>query len=201
MAEHCYLTKEAAELFNTYYEQNKSVIIVLGHLGNWEWAGNSFSMQCKHQLYIIYHPLTNKYFNDLIIKIRTRFGNRLISMKDTFRQMTKNKNERSATAFIADQTPPPETAHWTKFMNQDTPVFKGTELMACRFNYPIIFVNVIRIKRGYYKIQAEERIDQPAHTAEGFISDWHTKILEEAIKLRPETWLWSHRRWKHKKPS
>lgn len=198
---HCSMTRETADLFNSYYEQNKNTIIVMGHLGNWEWAGNAFALQCKHQLYIIYHPLTNNYFNNLMVKIRTRFGNRLIPMKDTFRQMTKNKNIRSTTAFIADQTPPPENAYWTKFMNQDTPVFKGTELMAGRFNYPVIFINVIRVKRGYYKVKAEGQIVEPATCAEGYISEWHTKTLEESIKRQPETWLWSHRRWKHNKTS
>lgn len=195
--EHCYMTEETVSVFNNYYEQNKSAIIVLGHLGNWEWAGNSFALQCKHHLNIIYHPLENIYFNTLIVKIRTRFGNGLIAMKDTFRQMTKNKNECTATAFIADQTPPPENAHWTNFLNQDTPVFKGTELMAARFNYPVIYINVIRIKRGYYKIQVEDVIDDPSKTHSGYISEWHTKKLEELIKQQPETWLWSHRRWKH----
>ena len=58
-------------------------MIVMGHFGNWEWAGNTFSICCKHQLYVIYHPLSNKYFNGLMYKMRTRFGTRLIPMKDT----------------------------------------------------------------------------------------------------------------------
>lgn len=197
----CYLTPDAVELFNNYYEQKKSTIIVMGHLGNWEWGGNAFALQCKQQLYIIYHPLQNTYFNKLIIHIRTRFGNKLIKMNDTFKQMTKNKGLCTATAFIADQTPPPESAYWTTFLNQDTPVFKGTEIMAVRFNYPLIFINIVRVKRGYYEIKVEKQIEQPAQTNDGDISEWHTKTLEEAIKLQPETWLWSHRRWKHKKPA
>ncbi len=197
----CFLTRETTRLIKHYADENKSVLIVLGHLGNWEWAGNAFSLQCKHQLYVIYHPLTNPWFNKLMIQLRTRFGTKLISMKDTFRQMTKNKAELSATAFITDQAPPPENAWWTIFLNQDTPVFKGVELMAGRFHYPVIFITVERIKRGYYQVKAAGQVENPTATKEGFITDWHTKILEEAIKLKPETWLWSHKRWKHKKPA
>jgi KDO2-lipid IV(A) lauroyltransferase len=197
---HCSVNQETVELFNHYYDQNKSVIIVLGHLGNWEWAGNAFSLQCKHRLYVIYHPFSNPLFDKLIVNIRTRFGTRLIPMKDTFRQMTKNKTELTATAFIADQTPSAENAHWMKFLNQDTPVFKGTELMAARFNYPVIFVNVERVKRGYYIVKADGQIEQPAALPKGFVSEWHTKALEAAIQLKPVFWLWSHRRWKYKKP-
>ena len=136
-----------------------------------------------------------------MIQLRTRFGTKLIPMKDTFRQMTRNKTERSATAFITDQAPPPENAFWTTFLNQDTPVFKGVELMALRFNYPVIFIDVERLKRGYYQVKAAGQIEKSAGTEEGFISQWHTGILEEAIQLKPETWLWSHNRWKHKKPA
>jgi KDO2-lipid IV(A) lauroyltransferase len=197
----CFLSEETVALFNRYAEKEKSILIVLGHLGNWEWAGNAFSIQCKQQLYVIYHPLANVRFNQLIIKLRTRFGTKLIGMKETFRQMTRNKAEVSATAFIADQAPPPESAWWTTFLNQDTPVFKGVETMAIRFNYPVIFINVERIKRGYYMVKAAGQLDQPAKTKEGFVSAWHTKILEESIRKNPEIWLWSHRRWKHKKPA
>jgi KDO2-lipid IV(A) lauroyltransferase len=198
---HCHLTQESADLFNSYFNQKKSVIIVLGHLGNWEWGGNAFSLQCKHQLYVIYHPLTNPFFNNLTNSMRTRFGTKLIAMKDTFRQMTKNKSECSATAFIADQTASPENAHWMNFLNQDTAVFKGTELMAARFNYPVIFVNIERTERGHYLVKAENRIETPANHPSGYISDWHTHMLEKEIRRNPEIWLWSHRRWKHKKVS
>lgn len=197
---HCYMTQESLKLLNDYFNQNKSVIIVLGHLGNWEWGGNAFSLQCKHPLYVIYHPLTNPLFNNLIIQMRTRFGTRLIAMKDTFRQMTKIKNERSAIAFIADQAPSPENAHWMKFLNQDTPVFKGTELMAARFNYPVIFINVEKVDRGYYAVKATVTIEEPGKMPAGFITEWHTRALEKEIVSSPQTWLWSHRRWKHKKP-
>ena len=199
MLEHCYLNQSSIELLNQYYAQDQSVIIVLGHLGNWEWAGNAFSLQCKQQLYVIYHPLSNPYFDGLMIQMRTRFGTKLIAMKDTFREMTKNKEAVTATGFIADQTPPPETAHWTIFMNQETPVFKGTERMAVRFKYPTLYVNVKRIKRGYYEVCIEDQVSQPDQLPEGQLTEWHTQLLEKAIKADPVTWLWSHRRWKHLK--
>ncbi|HXB40036.1 MAG TPA: lysophospholipid acyltransferase family protein, partial [Bacteroidia bacterium] len=199
MLKHCKLNKETQGLFNKYAVENKNLIIVMGHYGNWEWAGNTFSLLGKHHLYVIYHPLTNKYFNQLIIGMRTRFGTGLIEMKNTIRDMIAHKNELSVTAFIADQTPPPEGAYWTKFMNQDTPIFRGTEKIARKLNYPIIFVNVKRMKRGYYEIFAETLVENPASTTEGEISELHTRRLEEEIIKQPEIWLWSHRRWKHKK--
>ena len=197
MAKHCCFEADSVKLINQLYADKKSIIIVLGHLGNWEWAGNAFSMQCKHQLYVIYHPLTHSGFNQLMIDMRTRFGTKLIAMKDTFREMTNHKDELTATGFIADQTPPPETAHWTNFMHQDTPVFKGTERMAARFKYPTLYINVNRVKRGYYEIKVEDVVLNPEQLPEGQLTEWHTHLLERAIRTNPATWLWSHKRWKH----
>ena len=197
---HFQLTSETISLFNKYYEQRRSIIIVMGHSGNWEWAGNTFSILCKNQLYVIYHPLMNPHFNKLIYRMRTRFGTQLIEMKNTFKDMVKSKNIVSATAFIADQTPAPESAYWTKFMNQDTPVFTGTEKIARKLNYPVVFVSVNRIKRGYYIANAETLFENPALTAVGEISEAHIKRLEQEIIKQPEIWLWSHKRWKHKRP-
>jgi KDO2-lipid IV(A) lauroyltransferase len=134
-------------------------------------------------------------------KMRTRFGTKLIAMKDTFREMLENKNELNATAFIADQTPAPESAYWTKFMNQDTPIFRGTELIARKINYPIVYATVKRVKRGEYVMYAELLCETPKATSEGEISEMHTRKLERDIIEQPEVWLWSHRRWKHKKPT
>ncbi len=196
---HCSLDVKAQELFKKYYEEKKSFIIVMGHFGNWEWAGNTFSLVCKHQLYVIYHPLANKYFNDLIIKIRTRFGTKLSAMTNAFRDMVGYRNQVTATAFIADQTPFPENAYWTQFLQQDTPVFRGTEKIASKMNQPVVYVSVKRKKRGYYHITAETLFEEPAKTKDGEISEAHTRRLEQDIREQPEIWLWSHRRWKYKK--
>ncbi len=172
----------------------------MGHMGNWEWAGNTFSLQCRHQLYVIYHPIGNKHFDGLMYRMRTRFGTKLIAMKNTFREMLGNKGGLNATAFIADQTPQPNNAHWMTFLNQDTPVFKGTEVIAKKLNIPVLYTSIDRTKRGYYKIHAEILVAEPANTAENEITELHTRRLEQDIIARPETWLWSHRRWKHKRP-
>ena len=194
----CKLTPNAIALFDELYTQHKSCILVMGHYGNWEWAGSSFSLINKQQLYVIYHPLTNTHFDKLMYGMRTRFGSKLYAMKDTMRGMIGNRNEINATAFIADQTPAPENAYWTTFLNQKTPVFWGTEKIAQKLNYPVVYVTVNRIKRGYYEANAELLVSEPKNTKEGEISEMHTKKLEKDIIAQPEIWLWSHRRWKHK---
>ncbi|MBC7888947.1 MAG: lysophospholipid acyltransferase family protein [Ferruginibacter sp.] len=199
MLEHCRIDPGAELLFKELAKENKSIIVVMGHKGNWEWAGNTFSLCCKHQLYVIYHPLTNKYLNGLMCKMRKRFGTKLIPMKDTFRDMIKNRQELNATAFIADQSPNPANAHWMNFLNQDTAVFMGTEKIAQKIKYPIVFVSVQKLTRGYYVLMAELLQRPPYIGTEGDITETHTRKLESDIIAQPETWLWTHKRWKHKR--
>ncbi len=200
MLRHCYFAPGAKELFDRLAAENRSIILVLGHYGNWEWGGNTFGLLCQQQLYVIYHPLANKHFDALMYKMRTRFGNKLIAMKHTFKEMLAHKAELNATAFIADQTPSNQNAYWTTFMHQDTPVFWGTEIIAKKLNRPVVYLSINKVKRGYYEMNARMLCEQPAGTAEGEISEMHTRQLERDIIARPEIWLWSHRRWKHKRP-
>lgn len=190
-----------SEVFEKYKSQDKSVVIVMGHQGNWELAGAIFSLEKAHQLYVIYHPLKNKYFDKMVYHMRTRLGNKLYAMKNTVRGMVQNRGELTATAFIADQTPSPKGAYWTTFLNQDTPVFSGTAKLAKKFDYPVVYASVKRPRRGQYEVVVEELVDKPSEFTEDEISEMHTKRLEKDINESPEIWLWSHRRWKHKRSS
>ncbi len=197
----CHFSDETAALINKLYSEKKHIIFAMGHFGNWEWAGPATSLVTQHPLFAIYKPLSNPFFDQLLYNIRTRFGTKLIAMNNTWKEMLQNQSHIHATAFIADQTPSPEHAYWTTFLNQDTPVFWGIEKIARKLNYPVVFVSVRRIKRGYYTIFSELLSERPANTMEGELSEKHTRKLEQEIIQQPETWLWSHRRWKHKRPS
>ena len=191
---------EGEAVFKPYYDRQQSVILILGHLGNWELAGTRFALEPIHTLYAIYRPLKNPFFDRLAYHMRTRLGCKLYTMKGTLRGMISNRKEVTATAFIADQTPSPDNAYWLTFLNQEAPVFAGTERIARKFGYPVIYMSVKRPKRGYYRIEAELLFDDPRQTGEHEITRAHTRRLEEDIRAFPETWLWSHRRWKHKRP-
>ena len=190
---------EDDSLVHQLYDANRSAIGVLGHYGNWEWANPAFSITQPYQLFVIYKRLTNTHFDKLMHGIRSKFGTKLIEMNDVVKAMFRNKEVLSATIFVGDQTPFPEDAYWTTFLNQDTPVFRGTEIIAKKFNLPVVYVTVKRERRGYYVIHTELLCMNPKETAEGEISELHTRKLEKNIREHPETWLWSHRRWKHKR--
>lgn len=189
-------------VFREFLQQQQSVIIVMGHWGNWELAGARFAVEGLHPLFIIYHPLRNPYFEKLIVHMRTRLGNGLFAMQNTFREMVRHRNEVTATAFIADQTPHNlQTALWTSFMGQDTPVFPGTEVIAQKMGYPIVYVGARRIRRGHYRLECELLVADTKAPETGVITELHTQRLEKDIREQPEIWLWTHRRWKHKRPA
>ncbi len=189
------------EMYYDILSQQRSIIVALGHQGNWEWLGAATAARGDGILQVIYKPLHNPYFDKLTKKIRSRFGATPIPAKDILRRMIEMRGTLTTTAFIADQTPPPESAYWLSFMNQDTPVFIGTEKMARKFNYPVVFAAMRKIKRGYYEVDVIKVCEEPAETEQGYITTLHTKILEEQIIKQPETWLWSHKRWKHQRPA
>ena len=192
---------ENSELFERYFDQKQSIILVLGHLGNWELCGAGFSQFDYHQLFVIYRPLKNKYFDGLVHHMRTRLGNKLYAMKDSFRGMIRDRGQVTATAFIADQSPPPDTAYWTTFLRQETGVFRGTAKIARKLNYPVVYSSISRPRRGFYRIKLETLIERPADLTEDEISERHTRRLERDIDSNPSYWLWTHRRWKHKRPA
>ena len=190
---------EGIEIFQEYFQQKQSTIIAMGHWGNWELAGARFAHEPIGQLFVIYHPLHNKHFNKLVYKMRTRLGNGLYPMNDVIRGMITNRAKVTHTAFIADQTPPRERAHWMTFLNQDTPFFTGTGKIATKMNYPVVYLGVRRVKRGYYEMKAEKLVPNPAEVTDIEILESFGKRLEMDIQEMPETWLWTHRRWKHKR--
>ena len=194
-----HVTFKDMEVFKKYKEKNQSIIIVMGHFGNWELGGARFALEPYHKLYVIYHPLANKNFDGLVYKMRTRLGNGLYAMKNAIRGMIENKNHLTATAFIADQTPSARGAYWTEFMHQDTPIFTGAGKIAKKLNYPVVYISIDRIKRGYYHVGIEDIVPNPTELTVEDISEKYTRRLEEDICRKPEIWLWSHRRWKHKR--
>lgn len=189
-------------LLQEYARRNQSIILVLGHFGNWELAGARYSQEkTLPQLYVIYHPLANPRFDRLLHRMRTRHGTWLYTMQEASRSMLRDRHLLTATAFIADQTPSPERAYWMTFLNQDTPVFLGTEALAKKLGYPVVYISITRPRRGHYRMVAETLVEHPVGTREGEITEAHTRRLERDICAHPELWLWTHRRWKHKRPN
>ncbi len=189
------------DLLEPYFENGKSVIVATGHLGNWEWLGVFLSTYPKCRCFAVVKPLSDKFFENYLTSLRLKFNHEgLIDFRKTLREMIKLKDSVCMTLFAADQTPTKdEINYWTRFLNQDTAVFLGIEKIAKSLDQPVFFMNMFSERRGYYEVEFTLLSDQPQSTAESELTEMHVRHLEEVIKERPHNWLWSHRRWKHKK--
>jgi KDO2-lipid IV(A) lauroyltransferase len=184
-------------------EDKRDVIAVLGHYNNWEWP-TLLPSYLKYKTIIIYRPLQNKYFDAHIKNQRSKDGIVLTPTSMVIRELMKNRanNINTVSVFLTDQTPAKgEIKYWTTFLNQDTPVYTGTEKIAAKYDMAIVFLNIQKIKRGYYNLKLELLLDHTAGLSENDITEAHVRRLEEIIREKPEYWLWSHRRWKHKRPA
>lgn len=190
---------ENLELIEKYAGQNKDVIVVLAHYGNWEWVP-SINLHVTPIGAEVYHPLKNKYMDRFMLGLRSRFGTLNFTMKATTRQvlMLKKKQQRFVLGLISDQSPARVKIQYrTVFLNQNTPVILGAEKMAKMTNDPVVFLRVEKVKRSYYKATVVPVSEFPKETADFEITEKHMRLLEQQINETPEYWLWSHKRWKY----
>lgn len=190
-----------AGLLDRLYSENRDVLAALGHYGNWEWL-IILPLVTKLKTVSIYKPLQNKHFDRFMINSRSRNGMVVTPMQHVVREIIENRknNIRTLYSFITDQTPPRgDIKYWTKFLNQETPVYLGTEKVSSKYDMALVFFRIQKIKRGYYNLNVELLFEHTAGLPEHLITETHVKRLEEIIRAHPEFWIWSHRRWKHKK--
>lgn len=196
------MTYSGVEIPNRYFDQGRSIIITMGHYTNWELTAVTIDAHVKHQTVAIYKPLTNPYFEKKMKASREKYGLRMMHNRTVKEDFEKQRNELTGTVFVIDQSPSPHSKpHWMRFLNQDTAVLIGTEKYAKDYNYPVVFLRLSKRKRGYYHCEFFDVCENPQLTALGEITEMTTRMLEKDIIENPEYWLWSHRRWKHRKPS
>ncbi len=188
------------ELPNEYFAKGKSLLLAGGHYNNWEWIATSLHQQIKHTAAALYTPLSNTFFEQKMRQTRGRFGLLMIPTKSATAFFDAYRDQLTATVFGIDQSPRhPNKCHWTHFLNQDTGVMFGIEKYAKEMDYPVLFAQIDKVKRGYYSLQFSLLTDQPRNEADGMIVERATQLLEQQIIALPEYWLWTHKRWKHKR--
>ena len=194
------LKNVSQRLYDEANEEKRSSIIIMSHMCNWEWVCMAAQAYAKQKAQCIYKPLKNKAFEELTQGIRRKFGTDPIPMEQTLRVMAGQKDIVTATAFMGDQNPSNgKNAYWTTFLNQDTAFMWGTEKIARKFNHEVWYMQVKKVKRGFYEAETRLICKNPAETAEGEITELLARETEKDIFSQPAYWLWSHRRWKHKR--
>lgn len=191
---------KGTEAVNQCVDDGQSIAVYLGHYCNWEWITSlPFWVSEKVQCGQIYHPLENPDFDRLFLKIRQRWGSVCIPMAETLRRIIdfKRQGKPVLIGYISDQAPFWwNIHHWCNFLHHDTPVLTGAERIATKADHAVFYLDVRRIKRGYYEAEFKLITREPKKMAEFEITDRYCQMLEESIRRSPEYWLWTHDRWK-----
>ena len=173
----------------TSIKNKKNIVIICAHYGNWEWLFLRLSLIEDINLSAIYQKLSNKYFNEIIIKLRTKFGAQIIPLAD-WRKFLLNKKKRRTCLFVADQVPQKsQEGIRINFLNKSTLFHVSPEKTAKLLDAEVYYTDVRKINKGYYSINLTRLYSKN-------ITQEYAELLEKTIKQNPQYWLWSHKRWK-----
>lgn len=181
-----------------YKQQNQSVVILASHQFNWEWLLSSGNFNLPVPVDFVYQPLSSPFFNRFSLLCRTRFGAHGISRYDVARELIRRKSILRGIAIVSDQYPGLGTdkKYQTRFLNQDTVFFLGAHQIAVLTQYPVVYAQVKKVKRGYYEASFVHIADPP-HAKDDFkLIEHYIQSVEKVIQANPAGWLWSHNRWK-----
>lgn len=181
-------------------DANRNVALYLAHYCNWEWI-TSIMLFMPQDIYggQVYHVLTNKVMDKLLLRLRSRMGTVNIPRFELLRRVVEQKKagRRMVIGFISDQAPEMHTiTFWTDFLHQDTAVISGTETIARKYDFACLFLNIRRPRRGYYDVSIEPLAMDAAPLPPFEVTERYARALERNIRQQPENWLWTHNRWK-----
>lgn len=190
------ITFENLELIDSHMNAGRNVIACLGHCGNWEML-NFMPYKLRHDMYAVYKPLRSGIMNRLMIKLRSRFGMKLISDKSVIRHILTQKSSPAVYLFLADQCPRiKDDKYKFELLNQETYIFSGMEKLARISRSAVIYLHITQLSKGNYKITCIPVCSEADSTNEGEITRKYVNLLTENIKEEPYGWLWTHKRWK-----
>lgn len=196
-----FVTFKNIEVLTYLYQKNKNITALIGHYGNWEFL-TTIPPYTSYTILSVYKPLRNKFFDRRTYQMRERQQAVPVPMKKVYKVIVEyeQKKQPYVLGMVADQSPPKrEINYWTTFLNQDTAFFTGSEKIAKRFNHAVIFTAVHKVERGHYEVELIKLFENAKDVEENEITEKYARTLEQIIREKPEYWLWSHRRWKHKK--
>jgi KDO2-lipid IV(A) lauroyltransferase len=183
-------------------DNHQPVLLLTSHQGNWEWLLQAVSLELPCPLEAIYKPLHNTEVDKWMKAIRTRFGGRLIPFREAGRQLLKNRGQLRVFALANDQVPSKkDLQYWHPFMGRDAAFFFSPQKLAEATQYTAIYARLLNdTKMGHYTVEFIKLGNAPYEKNGTELIDKYIQVLEESIRLQPESWLWSNRKWKRSKP-
>ncbi len=180
-----------------YADAKQSIIVVASHQFNWEWALLAGCLELPFPVDAVYQKLKNEKYDQLMLKMRSKFNGQPIEKSKVLRTILKSKDRLRALGIVADQSPRQKSQkYWTSFLGQETAFFLGPEQIARASNYPAYFFAVTRLRRGYYAVELKPLTQPPYNKGDHSLLENYAKATEELVYADPAGYLWSHKRWK-----
>ncbi|AMR29667.1 lauroyl acyltransferase [Hymenobacter psoromatis] len=195
------------ELLGGYLAQGRQVLGVGSHMGNWEWVLAGAAARFPGQVAGVYKPLSNKFFEYFVRHLRMRLGAEVVPMLSTLRYLVAHRGQGQILSLVSDQAAgPDDRPYWTDFLHRPAGFYTSIDRLTPQFNAVVLFASTRRVKRGYYTITfmelpgSEVTTDLSLDAAHYPIIASFVQMLAADIQAAPEQYLWTHRRWKHKRP-
>jgi Kdo2-lipid IVA lauroyltransferase/acyltransferase len=189
------------ELARQYLDAGQSIMFVTSHLCNWEWLLHGVALQLGYPLDAAYKPLHDEWAERLMLKVRSRFGARLVPAKELLADFIRRRGVTRAVAMNADQAPmSTDQRYWTQFLGQDTAFYIGAEQIARAMRLPMIYVSVQRTRRSFYEVVLQPLWDGRTVIEPNQVIERYARACELDVYRSPADWLWSYRRWRLKRP-
>ncbi|ROI10302.1 lipid A biosynthesis acyltransferase [Kaistella haifensis] len=187
------------DVFHEAKKENKNIILLAGHIFNWEWFNALATIIPQEKSFPVYRKVQSSFWEQKVKAIRNRFGNHALEAKEVIRHIFKNTNDgNSVYMFVADQTPhSSEVTYGLEFLHQKTPAFVGYDKLSTRMDLVFVYCEMKKVKRGYYQINYHRIYPDGEKFQEYEVVRKFHKMLETTINKRPDNYLWSHRRWKY----
>ncbi len=178
--------------------QNKGIIYVGGHFGNWEYMGSAVSLLGYPVSYVV-ADIANPYIDKMVNNHRKETGVTILTKDVAVRGTLKTLKNKGTMAMLMDQDAG-RNGIFLDFFNKQCSTVRGPALFALKTGAPVLFVANIRQQDGTIKAVFEEiDIDyEKGQTEENIknIMQSCTSKLESYIRKYPGHWFWMHRRWK-----
>jgi len=188
------------ELLNEMYKDGKSAILMGPHYANWEWI-MSIDSFVEYKGYAAYTKVNNRYFNNKILKSREKFGTNLMITSEIITEIQYNRknNIQSMYGLLSDQSPQlKKTFYWRDFFGITVPIHTGGEMLAKKYNLNIVYMNVKKVKRGYYETTFSLITNDASKHPDYELTDIFIDNVEKQVRNNPEFYFWTHKRFKHK---
>ena len=180
----------------------RGLILVAGHLGNWE-LGGAYIAARGVPIDAIARGQGNPLFDEYITATRTRLGMTVVHDAEAVRRTPRSIRSGRAVAFLMDQGVRGLASTFVPFFGRPAKTPRGPAVFALRLRVPVVFVAPLREPNARFRM-VFERV--PVHETGDRERDvdtivaTYTQVLEKWVRERPEQYFWHHRRWKHQPP-